>query len=57
MANNLCRGRAAVAIAMAIGVGGLLDFPGCGVAVAQDIIAEGTRDGLALEHHPVSLGQ
>jgi hypothetical protein len=34
----------AVAIAMAIGVGGLLDFPGCGVAVAQDIIAEGTRD-------------
>ena len=38
------RGRAAVAIAITIGVTGLLGFPGCGVAIAQDIILEGTRD-------------
>ena len=38
------RRHAAVAIAIAIGVSELLGFPGCGVAVAQDIILEGTRN-------------
>ena len=38
------RRHAAVAIAIAIGASGLLGFPGCGVAVAQDIILEGTRN-------------
>ena len=44
MATSVRRRHAAVAIAIAIGVSGLLGFPGCGVAVAQDIIAEGSSD-------------
>ena len=44
MAKSVRRRHAAVAIAIAIGVSGMLGFPGCGVAVAQDIILEGTSD-------------
>ena len=40
MARNARCGSVAVAIEIAIGAGGLLGFPGCGVAVAQDVIAE-----------------
>ena len=43
MARNVCPGDAAIAIALA--VAGLLGFPGCRVAVAQEIILEGVRDG------------
>lgn len=44
MATSVRPRHAAVAIAIAIGVSGLLGFPGCGVAVAQDIFLEVTRD-------------
>ena len=38
------RGRAAVAMAIAIGASALLGVPGGGIAVAQDIIAEGRNE-------------
>ena len=44
MANYVRRGRAAVLIAIALGVPGLPGIPGGGIAVAQDIILEGSRN-------------